>query len=110
MATYFRSAIESSVGTTEVLLATTGPSARVTVIGFSLSNMTESIVLASVRLLDGNTSTSAYFIKDIILPPNQSLRIVNGGEKLIVPPNSSIYVQSNYPDSLDCIMSYVEII
>lgn len=109
MATFFRTALAPGVGTTETLLAQSGASARFTVIGFSISNMTESIVLASVRVEDG-TSTSAYYIKDIILPPNQSLRIVNGGEKLIVGPSSSIFVQSNTAASIDAIMSYVEIV
>lgn len=110
MATFFRSALSPAVGTSETLLAQTGSSARFTVIGFSLSNMTESIILASVRVVDDVTSTSAYFIKDVILPPNQSLRIVNGGEKLIIAPSSSVYVQSNTSSSLDAVMSYVEII
>lgn len=109
MATFFRTALAPSVGTTEVLIAQSGASARFTVIGFSISNMTESIVLASVRLED-STSTSAYFIKDVILPPNQSLRIVNGGEKLIIGPSSSVYVQSNTDSALDAVMSYVEIV
>lgn len=110
MATFFRTALAPSVGTVETLLAESGSSARFTVIGFSISNMTESIVLASVRLVDNVTSTSSYYIKDIILPPNQSLRIVNGGEKLIVGPSSSVYVQGNTSSSLDVIMSYVEIV
>lgn len=110
MATFFRTALAPSVGTVETLLAESGSSARFTVIGFSISNMTESIVLASVRLVDNVTSTSSYYVKDIILPPNQSLRIVNGGEKLIVGPSSSVYVQGNTSSSLDVIMSYVEIL
>jgi len=110
MATFFRSALAPAVGTSETLLAQTGSSARFTVIGFSVSNMTESIVLASVRIVDEVTSTSSYFIKDVILPPNQSLRIVNGGEKLIIAPSSSVYIQANISSSLDVVMSYVEIL
>ena len=109
MATFFRTALAPSVGTIETLLAQSGSSARFTIIGFSISNMTEGIVLASVRLEDG-TSTSSYYIKDVVLPPNQSLRIVNGGEKLIVGPSSSIFISSNTDSALDAIMSYVEIL
>lgn len=110
MATFFRTALSPAVGTNETLLAQTGSNVRFTVIGFSLSNMTEGIVLASVRIDNESTSTSSYYVKDIILPPNQSLRIVNGGEKLIVPPSTSVYVQSNTTASLDVVMSYVEIV
>ncbi len=108
MATFFRSATDQIVGTTEVLLVTAGASSRLTVIGLSLTNMTESIVMATIRIEESSTTT--YFIKDVIIPPNQSLRAVNGGEKLIIPPSGSLYVVSNTPDSLDVVMSYVEIV
>ena len=110
MATFFRNSSEPAVGTSEVKLATSGAGSRFTIIGFNLTNVTGSIVLASIRLDDESTSTSTHFIKDVIIPPNQCLRAVNGGEKLIVTPSTSIYVSSNTPASLDVIMSYVEIV
>lgn len=108
MATIFNNSSVSSVGQTEVLLATSGTSARFTVIGLSITNMTESIVLASVRLV--RASSSVHYIKSVILPPNQSLRVINGGEKLILAPETSIFVSSNYDQALDVVMSYVEIV
>jgi hypothetical protein len=54
--------------------------------------------------------SSSYFIKDVIIPPNQSMRVVNGGEKLILATNMTMYINSNSADSLDLVMSYVDII
>lgn len=108
MATFFRSSTDQVVGTTEVQLVSAGAGSRLTIIGLSLTNMTEGIVMGTIRLEEASTST--YFIKDVIIPPNQSLRAVNGGEKLIIPPNGSLYVVSNTPESLDVVLSYVEIV
>ena len=49
-------------------------------------------------------------MKDIIVPPNTSLRAVNGGERLILGPSTAIKIQANFDDSIDVVMSYVEIV
>ena len=72
--------------------------------------MTQSTILASVRLTDTVAGTSAYYLRDIIIPPNQSLRAINGGERLVLGPSSQLKVQANTDDSLDCVISYVEIV
>ena len=54
--------------------------------------------------------SSSYYIKDVIVAPNQSLRVINGGEKLILATNMTMYVNSNSADSLDLVMSYVDIV
>jgi hypothetical protein len=110
MATLFRNVLQTGIGTTETLVLTTSSNAHSTVIGFSLSNLTNSIVLASVRISDTQSLTSAFFLKNVILPPNQSLRVVNGGEKLVLGPSTEIYIQSNTDDSLDLVMSYIDVI
>lgn len=110
MATLFRNVLRTGIGTTETLVLTTSSNAHSTVIGFSLSNLTDSIILASVRLSDTVSATSAYFVRNIILPPNQSLRIVNGGEKLVLGPLTEIYIQSNTANSLDLVMSYIDVV
>lgn len=110
MATLFRNVLRTGIGTTETLLLTTSSNAHSTVIGCSLTNTTEGIVLASFRLVDTVSATSAYFVKNVIIPPNQSLRIVNGGEKLVLGPLTEIYIQSNIADSLDLVMSYIDVV
>ena len=184
MASFFRNKLQPQVGTDEILVLSTNTATRSTVIGLSLTNLTSSIVLASIRLslTDGtqvtlgtltnvqgeatitgvsdsnaalitvgmtvsgtnvqpgtrvlskedtgsNTNTitlslpssggaissatftfSSYYIKDVIVPPNQSLRVVNGGEKLILAGDMNMYVQANVESSLDLAMSYVDIV
>jgi hypothetical protein len=108
MATSFNNALLSELGQTEQSVFTVASNARVTVIGLSFANLTDSVILASVRI-QGSPSGSAYFCKNIPVPPNQSLRVINGGEKLILSSDMTMYVQASQEDSLDLIVSYVSI-
>lgn len=110
MATLFKNSLLTGVGLTEQQFISVGGTSRVTVIGLSLANLTGSIVMASIRVENTLTATSAYYIKDVIIPPNQSLRVINGGEKLVLANNMNLYIQSNTAASLDLVASYVEII
>jgi hypothetical protein len=112
MATAFRNVLHTEVGTSEVEVISVANAARATVIGMSLTNLTGSIVLASIRVENTVASApnnSAYYVKEVVVPPNQSLRVVNGGEKLVLAGDMKVYVQSNTAASLDFIVSYVEI-
>lgn len=109
MASFFKNTLVSGIGTTPAdVLTTVEGSLRTTVIGLSLTNLTDGIVLASIQVTDA--TTSIYYIKDVILPPNQSLRVINGGEKLILQADTTVTITSNTDNSLDLIMSYVEIV
>jgi hypothetical protein len=109
MANFFKNTVINEVGITPVILYASGSTTRGTIIGLSLANLTDSNILASITVTD-DTSTTGYFIKDIIIPPNSSLRAVNGGEKLIIAPDNIIKVFASQDASLDVIMSYVEIV
>jgi hypothetical protein len=80
-----------------------------TVIGMSVANLTEGIVLVDIMLKD-DTSVTGYYGKTLVLPPNSSLRVVNGGEKLILSTSNTLYMSTNVPDSVDAIISYVELL
>ena len=54
--------------------------------------------------------TTAYYIKDAIVPPNQSLRVINGGERLVIGASNSLILETNVDGSCDAIISLVEII
>ena len=109
MATFFRNSLVKNVGKLPVTAVTTGANARATVIGLSLANLTEGVVTASITVSDG-TSIAAYYIKDVVVPPNSSLRVINGGEKLMLSTSNTLSISSNRDDALDAIVSYVEII
>ena len=109
MANFFKNKVVKDVGTTLTPVLETQTNSRITVIGLSLANLTEGNILANVLIQD-ETSTVGYYAKDIILPPNQSLRVINGGEKLILGISNVLYVKANTEDSLDVIASYIEIV
>ena len=108
MATFFRNKVVKNVGTKPVEVVAATPGSRFTIIGLSLTNLTGDFVYVNVMLEDDASSTG-YYIKDTLLPANTSLRAVQQGEKLIVAPENKIFVQSNLNDSVDVIISYVEI-
>lgn len=109
MANFFRNKVVTEVGTTLTNVLETQTNSRITVIGLSLANLTNGIVLANVMIQD-DASTVGYYAKEIILPPNQSLRVINGGEKLILSTENVLYVSSNTEAALDVIASYIEIV
>ena len=112
MATAFKNVLQSEIGVTEVEIINVATAARATVIGLSLTNLTGGIVLASIRIVNTVASSpndSAYFITEVVLPPNQSLRIINGGEKLVLAGDMKVYCNANVDASIDLVASYVEI-
>jgi hypothetical protein len=109
MATTFKNVVVPNIGTTREEVLATNENARVTVVGFSLANTTGGTVLVDVELQDA-ASTTGYYAKEIVVPPNTSLRVLNGGEKLILTPDNNLFVTSNVDDSIDAILSTVEIV
>lgn len=109
MATTFKNKVVSNIGTDRTEVLATNENSRVTVVGFSLANLTEGVVLVDIELQD-ESSVTGYYAKEMIIPPNTSLRVLNGGEKLILTPTNNLYVSANVDDSVDCILSTVEIV
>jgi hypothetical protein len=110
MATTFGNSLIQELGTTPTTALTSAPNARVTVIGLSLTNLTASVILATILIQNNGNGQSAHYIKEIPVPPNQSLRVINGGEKLIIGTSTSIIVTASQDASLDLVMSYVSIV
>ena len=109
MATLFKNKVVNSVGVIPVDIYETDASTRATVIGMSLTNLTQSFVYVDVLMQD-DTSITGYYLKQALLPANTSLRVVATGEKLIVAPSNKIQVRSSINDSVDVILSFVEIV
>jgi len=109
MATTFKNKVVPNIGTDRTEVLATNENARVTVVGFSLANLTEGVVLVDIELQD-EASVTGYYARELIVPPNTSLRVLNGGEKLILTPTNNLYVSANVDNSVDCILSTVEIV
>ena len=109
MATIFRNVVEKNVGTVPVDIYETDASTRATVIGLSLTNLTQSFVYVDVLMSD-DTSNTGYYLKETLLPAGTSLRVVSTGEKLIIAPSNKLQVRTSIDDSVDVIASIVEIV
>ena len=108
MATLLKNTVIKSCGTQPVLIYETLPTTRVTILGLSFTNLTTQFVYVDV-LVEDDTSVSGYYLKDSILPAGTSLRAVSTGEKLVLAPSNRLLVRSSVDDSVDVIVSYVEI-
>lgn len=108
MATSFKNKITAQIGTSPVKIYEAPVGVSATILGMSLSNTTAGIITASVYVQD-DTSAQAFYIKNVQIAPSSSLRVVTSGEKLIIPANFDLFVESNTAASVDVIMSYVEI-
>lgn len=109
MATFFRNKVVNDIGTTETIALVTDGVTRSTVIGLSLANLTEYPVYVSVKIED-NTQTEGFYLKEIMIPAESSLRALSAGEKLVLATDNKLKIVSNQPDSLDAIISYVDIV
>jgi multisubunit Na+/H+ antiporter MnhE subunit len=109
MATLFKNKVVNNVGALPVDIYETDASTRSTIIGLSLTNLTQSFVYVDVLLQD-DTSVTGYYLRQTLLPANTSLRVVATGEKLIIAPSNKIQVRSSIDDSVDVVLSYVEIV
>jgi|TARA_B100001059_G_C17292466_1_gene313417 hypothetical protein len=109
MATQFKNKVVKEVGTVPILAMETDAATRSTIVGLSLANLTEGVVTASVLVHD-DTSVEGYFMKDVMVPPNTSLRALSAGEKLILAPSNQLYLVANTIESLDAVISYVDIV
>ena len=109
MATYFRNATFKDIGTTKQIVLDNTNNSKLTVIGISLANVSESNLFVDVTVTN-SSDVEVYYLKQVPLPPNSSLRAINGGEKLILANDNQLAVKSNLATSVDCIVSYVEIL
>ena len=109
MATLFKNKVVNNIGVLPVDVYETDGSTRATVIGMSLTNLTQSFVYVDVLLQD-DTSVTGYYLKETLLPANTSLRVVATGEKLIIAPSNKLQVRSSIDDAVDVVMSFVEIV
>lgn len=109
MAAILKNTVINNVGTVPIDVVETTASNRATVIGMSLTNLTQSFVYVDILVQD-DTSITGYYLKETLLPANTSLRAVSTGEKLILAPSNKLLVRSSLDDSVDVVVSYAEIV
>jgi len=81
---------------------------KTTVIGLAITNVSNTAVSATV-LLENENNVTVHYLKNTIIASGTSLRLISTGEKLVLVPSNTIYVQSNVEQSLDVLVSYVTV-
>ena len=108
MATFFRTKVVKDIGTQKIEVFEEPAATNATVIGLNLANITNFAVQASIYVKD-DTSVEGFYVKDVMIPPQTSYKAMIGGEKIVLPTGHSLLVQSNASNSVDAIISYVDI-
>lgn len=109
MPTIFKQAVNIDIGTTPTDVLQIPAGVRATVIGFNIANVTDyDTCNVQVFVIDEN-STQAYYVKNLVIPPNTTVKIITQGEKLILPETAGIRILSDVEESLHTTISYVEI-
>lgn len=109
MPTSFKHALITSVGTNPTDIVEIPVGTRATVIGCNLANVTEfDTVVVDLQIVGADT-TVAFYARGISIPPNSSVKVITQGEKLILTENTELRLVSDTADSVDAVVSYVEI-
>ena len=109
MATFFKNKVVKGVGVVPVEILSVPSGSKVTAIGLSIANLLDGNTRVSIQVKD-ETSVTGYYVKDVMIAPNASLRAINGGEKLVLPATNGVIITADQNDAVDVILSYVEIV
>ena len=109
MATNFKNIIGKEIGTQRVAVYTTPAATSTTIIGMNIANLTGSMVNVDIEIGD-ESSSIGYMIKGMPLPTNTAMKPIGKGEKIVLDATNTLYVTSDTTESLDVILSLVEIV
>lgn len=105
----FKSKVVPNIGTSgspSTLSETVSSGAPHTLIGLSLASVGSSLVTASVRL-NKSGGSSAFLIKDAIVPLGGALVVVGGDQKVVLEDGDSITAFCSAANSIDAVMSFL---
>ncbi len=109
MATFIRTKVSKDIGTTPIDVLETVSNNRFTLIGCNLANTTDIEVYIDIFVVDSN-SIAGYYIKQLTVPPYNSVKVITNGEKLILAENCKLRIVSDTANSIDAVISYAEIL
>ena len=88
-------------------VATTSPATQTTIIGMTVANTTSGVISVGVKLID-SSANEAWIVKDAPIPTGGSL-VVSSAQKICMETGDHLKVRSNTANSIDVIVSYLEI-
>jgi hypothetical protein len=109
MPTTFKHAVSTSIGTTPVDVLQVDVGFRATVIGCNLANTTDYDTVSVDVFVISEDSAPAVYVKGLTVPPNSAVKIITNGEKLILPETAGLRIVSDTDNSIDAVVSYVEL-
>lgn len=110
MASSFKNALKSSVGTTPVVCYTAPALTTTTVIGLSIANTHNATIYVDVDVTDTSAGITAKAGKQLMVPVRGSIIVIGGDQKLVLETGDSITVTSSTASSADVIMSVLEVV
>ena len=102
MAQNFRNDLQSAVGTGAVTLVTGADFDAV--IGIRLCNILTSTIEVDVYIVN---SGNKYLAKDVVIPPNSAIELIQGGAKIVLKSGDVLKAESNTASSCDIVTSYI---
>ena len=104
MAQNFRNDLQRNVGTSEVTLITGGDFDAV--IGIRCCNVATSTILVDVFI--ENSSNDHFLAKNVSVPPNSAIELIQGGAKIVLKNGDVLKAKSNTASSLDIVTSFID--
>ena len=101
----FNSALAAN--TDSSALATVGANTQTTLIGMTIANITSGVISVGVKLVSGGSDT--WIVKDAPIPTGGSLVACGGDQKIVLEATDAIKIRSNTADSMNAVLSYLEI-
>ena len=102
MAQNFRNNLQSAVGTVAATLVTGADYDAV--IGIRLCNILTSTIEVDVYIVN---SGNKYLAKDVVIPPNSAIELIQGGAKIVLKNGDVLKAESNTASSCDIVTSYI---
>jgi hypothetical protein len=107
MANSFKNSLLRNVGTSPETVYTAGTGVQATVIGMSVANTRDVNIRANVYLV--SAATDYFIVKQATIEPGSALIPVGGDQKLVLESGDFLRVQSDLSQSLDVIVSVLEV-
>ena len=104
MAQNFRNNFQRNVGTSEVTLITGGDFDAV--IGIRCCNVVTSTILVDVFI--ENSSNDHFLAKNVSVPPNSAIELIQGGAKIVLKNGDVLKAKSDTASSLDIVTSFID--
>ena len=105
MAQDFRNVLKSATGTSPVSVIAAGDYDAV--IGIRCCNIVATTILVDVYITN---SSNFYLAKNVSIPPNSAIELIQGGAKIVCKNGDVLYAVSDTASSLDTVTSYIDTI